>query len=54
MYGVGKTVEQDGINANMESDLNFPLSDSGLFIVEVLIMHSVSIRSCLKALDSTK
>lgn len=54
MYGVGKILEQDGRNANINSGLSFPGSESGVFLVEVYSMHPVSSRSCLKSVDTTK
>lgn len=47
MYRVGKILQLDGRNANTESNLSFTESDSGLFIVEVCVMHPVSSSSLL-------
>lgn len=48
MYGVGKILQLHGRNANIESSLGFPESDSGLFILEVYIMHPLSSSSLHK------
>ena len=48
MYGVGKILQLHGRNANIESSLSFQESESGLFIVEVYIMHPVSSSFLLK------
>lgn len=42
MYRVGKILQLDGRNANIEHSLSFPESDSGLFSVELCITHPVS------------
>lgn len=47
MYGVGKILQLDGRNANIESNLSAK-SDSGVLIVEVYIMPPVSSSSLLK------